>query len=378
MFEKLAGIISRSELPQVVLNPSGKNKGVVAISYLAWPFKKNRIDSRSRGHTNAQEVLAMAKIFVELGFRVDVCDWENADYVPPGDCAIAIDIHGNLERWILPRECKKVLHATGAHWLFQNRAELERLEALRIRKGVALSSRRIVEPSRGSEVADHVTVLGNEFTMETFRFTGKPLTRIPISSAYAFSYPQERDQEKARRKFLWLGSYGMVHKGLDLALEAFAEMPELQLTVCGRPEKEEDFYNLYETELKKTANIHFQGWVDMSSPQFAEIARTHAAVIYPSCSEGGAGSVIHCMHAGLIPVCTTEASVDLGAFGISVNEGSVSAVRNACQRIAGMSPKEIGERSRAAWEHATKYHSLDAFADNYSRFAATLIDDLSR
>lgn len=367
----------RRELPHVVLNPPGKRRGDVAISYIVWPFQKNHALSRSRGHTNAREVLAMARIFLELGFRVNVCDWENADYAPPGNCSIAIDIHGNLERWRLPRECRKVLHATGAHWLFQNRAELERLEALRIRRGVALSCRRLVDPSRGSEIADHVTVLGNEFTMGTFRFTGKPLTRVPISSAYEFSYPEERDLEQARRKFLWVGSYGMVHKGLDLVLEAFSGMPELELTVCGRPEKEGDFYRLYETELKHTPNIHFQGWIDMSAPEFSQIARTHATVIYPSCSEGGAGSVIHCMHAGLVPACTTEASVDLGDFGVSVNEGSVSAVRDACQKIAGMPQEEVGERSRSAWEHVRKFHSLDAFAENYSRFAASLVSDFS-
>ena len=33
----------------------------------------------------------------------------------------------------------------------------------------------------------------------------------------------------------------MVHKGLDLVLEAFAGMPEYHLTVCGPVAKEKDF-----------------------------------------------------------------------------------------------------------------------------------------
>ena len=145
--------------------------------------------------------------------------------------------------------------------------------------------RRTAAPSSAGETADQIIILGNEFTEKTFRFTGKPITRIPISSAYEFPFPEKREYEKARKRFLWVGSYGMVHKGLDLVLEAFAGMPDLELTVCGRPEKEDDFFRLYEKQLSQMPNIHFHGWVDMSSPEFAEIALTHASVVYPSCSE---------------------------------------------------------------------------------------------
>jgi len=370
----LDALLERRRVVRIPGNVSSSN-GCVAISYLKWPFEQGVDPKKMRGHTNAGEVLAMVNIFRQLGFRIEVCDWSDRAYCPPKDTRIAIDLHSNLERWNLPDGCMKILHATGAHWLFQNRAELERLEAIRIRKGVALSPRRIAEPSRGVEVADQVTVLGNEFTAETFRFSGKPITRIPISSAYEFPFPENRDHELARRRFLWIGSYGMVHKGLDLVLEAFAGMPELELTVCGRPEKEQDFFKLYEKELKRTTNIHLHGWIDMASSEFAEIARTHAFVIYPSCSEGGAGSVIHCMHAGLTPICTEEASVDLGDFGVPVTQGTVDSVKDACLLASGIAAGEIAERSRASWDQVRKFHTLDAFAKNFARFAASLIGD---
>lgn len=355
----------------VKLEPKRGNdlNGCVVISYLTWPFKYGINPIRMRGHTNAQEVVEMANSYLELGFRVEICDWGDRKYCPPKDAKIAIDLHSNLDRWKLPEECLKILHATGAHWLFQNRAELERLEALRIRKGVVLHPNRLVQPSRAAEEADYIVVLGNEFTAESFDFTGKAIVRVPISSAYEFSYPQERDQEKARRKFLWIGSYGMVHKGLDLVLEAFAGMPELDLTVCGRPEKEDDFFRLYEKELKNMPNIHFQGWCDMGSPEFAEIARSHASVIYPSCSEGGAGSVIHCMHAGMVPICTRESSIDLMDFGILIKQGSVKEVQVACTKFSEMSAEDIEIRARKSYNHVRKIHTHDQFAINYRVFA---------
>jgi len=146
-------------------------------------------------------------------------------------------------------------------------------------------------------------------------------------------------------------------------------MPDLELTVCGRPEKEEDFFRLYRTELLEKPNIHFHGWLDMGSQDFKELARTHASVVYPSSAEGGAGSVIHCMHAGLVPICTTEASIDLGDFGIWIREGKVESVQEACRRVAEMEGEEVEERARDAHEHARKCHTRAKFRENYRRFA---------
>ncbi|MCX6970114.1 MAG: glycosyltransferase [Verrucomicrobia bacterium] len=356
--------------------PAGKPRGCVAISYITWPLVEGYESPKARGHTNAYEVIVMAEAFRDLGFRVEVVDWDNTDYHPPADCRIVVDIHSNLERWkeSLPPGCKRILHATGPHWLLWNHAELSRLQGVRDRRGVALAPRRQVPPSRGVEAADHVVVLGNEFTRKTFLFGGKPVTRVPISSAYEFPWPERRDFELARRKFLWVGSYGMVHKGLDLALDAFAEMPNLELTVCGRPEKEEDFYRLYGDLLLKTPNIRLHGWLDMASPDFLEIARTHAAVIYPSSAEGGAGSVIHCMHAGILPICTTEASIDLQNFGVPVESATVTAVKKSCRSIADMPSAAVEVRARAAYDHVRNVHTRERFRENYRTFAERIAE----
>lgn len=367
--KKILDLLFPKKKTVVRLKPKGPSKGCVVISYITWPFVEGVDSPKMRGHTNAHEVTVMAQMFLDLGFRVEVCDYNNESYVPPQDSKVAIDIHGNLENWELADGCKKILHATGCHWLFMNHAELSRLISVRERHGIALQPQRQVRPSRGVEVADEVVVLGNEFTRGTFLFGGKPVTRIPISSAYEFVWPEGRDFEKAKSKFLWVGSYGMVHKGLDLALDAFAGMPELELTVCGRPEKEADFFNLYEKHLKQSLNIKLHGWLDMASPDFLEIARTHASVIYPSSAEGGAGSVIHCMHAGMLPICTTEASIDLGDFGVHVESATVEAVQKGCRAIAGMSSSEVEARARGALEHVRRDHTREKFQENYRQFA---------
>lgn len=356
----------------------GTGRGCVVISYLAWPLRSGWDSPEARGHTNAFEVVAMAEAWQNLGFRVEVIDYENRTYQPPQDCRVAVDLHGNLEHWAsgLPGGCRKILHATGAHWLQLNQAEMKGLAGIRERKGIALKPRRQVSPSRALEVADHVVVLGNKFTADSFAFGGKPVTRVPISSAYEFPWPSRRNFEEARKRFFWVASFGMAHRGLDLVLEAFAAMPELQLTVCGRPEKEEDFYDLYRGELESAPNIHFHGWVDMAAPEFLEMANRHATIIYPSHAEGGAGSVIHCMHAGMLPVCTEGASVDLEDFGVLIRDTTVEAVREAAQRIAAMSVSEVESRARMSWEHVRRVHTREEFRKNYQSFAKRIANSL--
>lgn len=361
----------------IKLAPQAPAQGCVAISYLIWPFIEGHESPKARGHTNAFEIVAMAEAWKELGFRVEITSYDDSRYQPPSDCRIAIDIHRNLERWTNLSNCRKILHATGPHWMQWNASEYRRLESVRERCGIALAPRRQVSFSRGCEIADEICLLGNEYTINSFRFANKPITRIPLSSAYEFDWPVDRDFEKARKKFLWVASYGMVHKGLDLVLDAFAGMPDLELTVCGRPEKEEDFFRLYQKELTQTSNIHFHGWLDMGSPDFLEMARTHATIIYPSCAEGGAGAVIHCMHAGMLPACTWEASVDLGDFGLLIREGSVEAVREAAQAIAAMPANEVEDRARRAWEHVRRVHTREAFRRNYADFAQTVVQRIN-
>jgi len=362
----------------VVLRPEGKERGCVALSYITWPFREGWHSPRVRGHTNAFEVVAMAEAWRAKGFRVEVCDYDDVSYQPPTDCHVAIDLHSNFERWApnLSAECLKVLHATGCHWRIHNKAELDRLDALEERRGVRLRTRRQVAANGAAEIANSITVLGNEHTIGTYVFAGKSITRIPISSAYEFAWPDRRDFDKAKRRFLWLGSYGMVHKGLDLVLEAFAGMPELELTVCGRPEKEPDFHAFYERELTQMRNIHLWGWVDLGSAEFGEMAATHGSIIYPSSCEGGGGAVIHGMHAGMLPVCTKEASIDLGDFGVAIAAGTVDAVKCAARAVSEMPARQVEERARSAWEHVRARHTRDIFARTYGSFASAWAERL--
>ena len=84
-----------------------------------------------------------------------------------------------------------------------------------------------------SPITAFVPFANNDFTRATYPERGTPMVRIPVSVPRSHDWQAAKDFERARSAFLWFGSGGLVHKGLDLVLEAFAGLPDCRLFVCG-------------------------------------------------------------------------------------------------------------------------------------------------
>jgi glycosyltransferase involved in cell wall biosynthesis len=271
---------------------------------------------------------------------------------------------------MLDEACLKIVHFDTAHWLFNNHATYSRSLNLQRRRGVTIpaNSQRIVEGNLAIEYADCGTILGNQFTMSTYQYAGKPLFRIHIPSCVTFPWPESKDYEACRKNFLWFGSNGLVHKGLDLVLDTFADMPDCNLTICGPIQEEKYFVKEFYQLLYERPNIHTIGWVDVDSPRFIEIADRSVGLIYPSCSEGGGGNVITCMHAGLIPIVSYESSVDVDdSCGLILAENSIDEIKDAIHRVYSLPGLEIKRMSRNAWEFARTHHTKERYIEEFKK-----------
>jgi glycosyltransferase involved in cell wall biosynthesis len=376
--------MNRRERRCLTLKPVSPSRGSVLLCYNNKAFFLKPDEAVSNDHTNIWESLQIGRTFLELGYRVDVIHEDNDRFVPAKHYSFFVGNRINFDRIAesLNQDCVKILHIDTAHWLFHNFSEHRRLLAVQQRRGFTLPKLRSLKPNLAIEHADYATILGNDFTIGTYRYANKPLYRVPISSPVQYSWPEDKDFEASRRQFLWFGSKGFVHKGLDLVLEAFAEMPDYQLTVCGPIDKDPDFKNAYHTELYRTPNVHTVGWVDIESQNFLEICRRCIALIYPSCSEGGGGSVISCMHAGLIPIVSREASVDVNEdFGLVLKECSIQEIKNSIKNISSLSSEELQRMARAAWNFARANHTRERFAEEYRNVISlimTLVSDNER
>lgn len=354
----------------VTLNPpaSGAPKGRVLLSYIIDGVLAPTEAKLPHSHPHFWETRAMAEAFRDEGYIVDVVHWTRRNPPPRTDYDVYVDVRRNFDQFskLMPESCFKIAHMDTAHHRVHNGNQMKRLEELRQRSGIDLKPFKLVEQNSAAEQADLIVVLGNEFTLNTFAYAGKPIRRIRLSNAFAYPFPESKDFSKVRRRYLWMGSEGFVHKGLDLVLEAFAGMPETHLTVCGPLNREPAFTRAFHQLLFNTPNIHTEGWVDVHGGRFRDIAGSCLGGVYPSCSEGGGGCVITMMHAGLIPVVSREASVDIEpGRGVMLSECSVESIQSSIKDMSAGSPARLSGMAHSAWSWVRTHHSRERFRAEY-------------
>jgi glycosyltransferase involved in cell wall biosynthesis len=183
-----------------------------------------------------------------------------------------------------------------------------------------------------------------------------------------------KDWGQCSKRFLWFSSGGLVHKGLDLALEAFKSLPECHLVICAPVEREKDFVAAYYEELYETPNITTLGWVDIESEQFRELANSCVAMIHLSCSEGGAPSIKTCMHAGLIPIVSYESGVDMHDFGFCLTDCSINNIKDIINHVSTLSYEKLEERTSKAWQFARQNYTRENFSIEYKKVILEIIE----
>lgn len=378
LLKKVKARIDYLQKMQVVsLTPQEPTKGNVLLSYRIEPFLLKPNQPIPNDQSWNWECLLIAQTFLDLGYNVDVIQFHNDKFVPQKDYAFFIDIRHRLEA-LAPKlnpDCVKIFHVDIANMVFRNAAECSRLLELQQRKGITLRPQRYEVPNLGIEYADYATVLGNDFTVSTFKYANKPMFQIPISSSFVYPYPEEKDFAAVRNNFLWFGGSALVLKGLDLVLEAFAEMPEYHLTVCGPISNDQEFEKAFHKELYETPNIHTHGWIDVSSPDFLKVTNNCLGLVYPSVSEGQAGAVITCLQAGLIPILSYESGVDVHNFGVILANLSLTEIKATVRKIANLPVEDLKLMSRQAWEYARTNHTKEKFAQAYRSAVEQIIEN---
>jgi glycosyltransferase involved in cell wall biosynthesis len=351
----------------VTLRPKKPTKGNMLLSYVIEPFLLKEEETISNAHTHDLESLLIAEVFLEFGYGVDVIDYRDETFTPTKEYSFFVSARTNFERIarLLNDDCVKIVHLDMAHWLFNNRAAYERCLSVKERRGVALRSYKMQELNWAIEHADYATILGNEFTIGTYDYAQKYILPLSVPTFTVYPWPEKKNYEACRNHFLWFGSEGLVHKGLDLVLEIFSEMSGYHLTVCGPIQKEKDFEKAYYKELYETPNIHTIGWIDVTSPHFLEITRRCLALVYPSCAEGQSGAVVTCLQAGLIPIVSYQSGVDVHDFGVILNDCSKREIMDSIRLVSSLPATELRRMSKMAWEFARANHTGERFTEEY-------------
>lgn len=350
-------------------------------SVLLCYLNKSAYYSSSASHPNKQEAKVIAKLFDKLGYNVDIIGdlykknilYDKYDILFGNGYPFENSFNYNKHN------LKRIYYAAGAHTCQRNTAELERLQDLKQRKCVILRPKRLKHYPDwlSSALSDSICVIGNNWTKSTYkRYFKGPIYKINTSIYdYLNDVSIYRNWNTAKFNFLWLGSYGLVLKGLDLCIDAFDKIKNLNLHICGPMEKE--FYEIYKTQIVNNENIYYYGFLDINTDRFKSIISQCGFVLHPSASEGQSTSLLTAMYSGLIPIATKESGVDLDDFGIYIDELSVEHIYNIINNVIAYSNEFLYTMSSSSQTYVRNNHHLINFESSlYKAFNNTLIENV--
>lgn len=330
-------------------------------------YNVNHFITKNIAHTNFHEIHIIAKVFSDLKFNIDVVSFDNPRNINFNKYDIVFGFGIPFESsFRFSDSIKRIYYATGAHVCHQNQAEVNRIIEVNRKKNSALRPKRIVTWTftQSTSMSDAIIVLGNEWVKGTYvRYTDTPIFKLSPTSLFQNISSVKRDISEARKNFIWFGSGGLVHKGLDLCLDFFSKNPQYILHICGP--REEDFFEVYAKELASD-NVHYHGFVDVQSEKFLQITHECLFVIQPSCSEAQSTAVLTAMSRGLIPIITKENGIDIDNFGIEIEGLSENHLADAMNKTLEFSDDQLSKMANTAIEVCQKNHTLVAFQNSFT------------
>lgn len=220
-------------------------------------------------------------------------------------------------------------------------------------------------------------VLGNDWTRNTYApYFGGPI--FTLSATYNAALSQSilgaKKFNQIRKHYLWFGSTGAIHKGLDLALDVFSQHTDKVLHIAGLSNSEKDFMDSFQKELS-LPNIINHGFIDIASQQYENLICSCAFAIIPSCSEGCCTSLINCMCNGLIPIFTTQCGVDLKDYALEIKELTTDAVEDAVVRCDALDIASLSQMSNACRVDTRATCSLNNFKKNMNAILRKILSE---
>lgn len=369
--KRLKGSLWRTPERTVLKNVfNTQHQRTALLSYIAEVFSD--VNARhSTFHTNRYTTYLIAESLNELGYNVDVVGWDAGFEDDLEAYQVIIGLGKVLDRAIekrRDRSQKIIWFGTGCNPMFSNVVTMQRITDFYRRTGKLLfgSSRYIQQDwPLQHELSDYILLHGSSFARNTYSHD-----RVSCLNGPVFIRPDVdfsgKDLAGAKRSFLWFGTGGLIHKGLDLVLETFSKRNDCRLHICGDLHREPDFYDHYRALMETATNISWHGFVDVQSDKFIDVLKQCSFVVFPSASEGNSPSVVTCMaNGGLIPVATLNADVDADTWGIVIEDLTEKAVHAAVDKALGMTEGEIKQRSQQIIQHTGKYHSFEYFRKDF-------------
>ena len=337
-------------------------------------------------HSNLTECHVVARCFDRLGYRVD-CSSRTKRGIDYSPYEVVFGINGNAFMGSFGSDYKpeplRIFYSVGAETCFNYRhTSIRNLDFHRRHGRWMLGSNRYMpgDPRNYYEAhfSDAVICLGNEYVYRQFlaeESCGGRYNRLPAFYFKVADPAKEKDFSLCRRNILWFGSSGMLHKGLDIAIDFVVAQPEFTLHICGGSRQESAFREYYMPVIKANGNIVMHGFVDIESQEFAHILSQCGVLLNPSVSEGGAVAVLNVLGNGaLLPVCSRATGIDIDGYGTVVDEMTYDAFEQALLDVDKLPLKEFEQRAWEAYNDISVNYTVEKYEENMYNLLKGIID----
>ena len=334
------------------------------LSYSIYPYKLNLNDAR---HTNVFEILELVAIFNKLGFVVDLVESGDKLALPilkkkSYDLLFGFgDVFFEMAQE-LP-SAKTILYMTEHHPDFSEKAEKERIDYYRQRTGNKAKLCRsglYFKKEHLQYKYDFVITLSESFPFsKQYDFIYNIYPTGIFNPSFTFTL---KNHDQTKKNFLWLGSQGAIHKGLDILLDVFRERSDVKLYVAGLNNKDKKKLDM------KNINVMDVGFLDINSTHFLDIVNQCSFMLLPSCSEGFSTAVCTAMLHGLIPVVMKDAGFNrIAPHAIYLEDYHVDYVDKVITELIHKDILDLQRMSEGAYMFSHEHFVMEKYSADICR-----------
>jgi hypothetical protein len=336
----------------------------VLISYTTNVFYSD-LDT-GLGRTIPYEMIEIIKVFSNLNYCIDIIDCRDISkikYIKNVSYNLIFGFGEVFYQMVnLQPMAISILYMTEHHPDFSLTQESLRNQYFfeRKKKRITISrSGRFYKSAHVQKKYDHIITMGEtEPFAKQYEVIHTIFPTGIINKSFIFT---AKDHSITRKHFLWLGSTGFVHKGLDLLVDVFKDRDDIYLHICGLSEIERKFINI-----PNQPNIIDYGHIDIHSSVFLDIVSNCTFITLPSCSEGFSTAITTGMLHGLIPIVMKDIGFNrLNDKAIFLLDFKIPYLTAELMNISNIAPYELQLKSEVIFNWANNTFILSQFYNNF-------------
>ncbi|KZL89728.1 glycosyltransferase [Clostridium magnum] len=353
-----------------------QNQKKILFIYLNQTLYQNI--SKNLAHTNYLESSIMIKVLIENNFCIDILKVNDMLSIQPiknKKYDYILGFGDNFyEMGKFNMEAKKILYLTENPPEISLKKELERLKYFQQRKGIKSSLTRSGQFYKEKHFTniDYCITLGEEKFHEYKHY--KTYRMLPTGLYNENFNIKNIKNTRGKPNYLWFGSNGAIHKGLDILLDVFKDRGDINLYIAGLNKKDEKIL-----KIPRRNNIQNLGFLKVNSYEFIDTINKCDYVILPSCSEATSTSVLTCMRHGVIPIVQNDIGFNhmRDEYVYILDEFSIEYINNFLNDLIKIDKNKILEKRLKIYEFANYKFTLGCFKKNFNNIINKIVSEAS-